>query len=85
MLKLDHLCRVEHEEAAKLLARVQDDLRALTRIVRRAPFTDRVMRCQKGVQERLIDPLKEAADKQGYDDGPKSIYPSVYYAIGRAS
>jgi hypothetical protein len=41
------------------------------------------MRCQKGVQERLIDPLREAAIKSGMDDGPKSIYPNVYYACPR--
>src|SRR4051812_23056180 len=39
VLKLSHLSRAEHEEAAKLLSRVQEDLAALTRIVRRAPFT----------------------------------------------
>lgn len=83
MLKLSHLCRVEHEQAAEILNRVQDDLKSLTRIVQRAPFTDRTMRIQKAVQERLIDPLRDAASNSGADEGPRSIYPSVYYAIGR--
>ena len=71
---LKHLTEADHIEAARLLSQVQRDLHALARIVKRAPFTDRVLRVQKSVQERLIDPLRReesAAD-----------YPSVYYAIG---
>ena len=85
MLKLDHLSNEDHEAVAKLLDQVQRDLNSVSRIVRRAPFTDQVLRCQKRVQERLIDPLQEAADTHGFDSGPTSIYPSVYYAIGRVS
>ena len=85
MLRLNHLSQDDHMRAAVLLRRVQDDLREVSRIVQRAPFTDRVMRCQKGVQERVIDPLREAADANGHDAGSVSIYPSVYYAIGRAT
>ncbi len=79
-LKLDHLSKAEHEDAAKLLNRVQDDLKALTCIVYRAPFTDQTMRIQKAVQELLIDPLSEAANRCGADNGQPGIYPSVYYA-----
>lgn len=78
-MKLNHLTDRDHAEAARLLREVQDNLGALARIIDRAPFTDRVMRIQKAVQERLIDPLKEMSDIPEKRD---SLYPSVYYVIG---
>lgn len=66
MLKLDHLSREDHEQAAALLRRVQDDLLELTHVV-----------CQKAIQERLIDPLRDSPG-WGY-----AAYPNVHYAVGR--
>lgn len=82
-MKLGHLSAGEHAELARLLTRVQEDLKEATIIVKRAPFTDAVMRCQKRVQEALIDPLHnawDAANPERYRDQP---YPSVYYAVHR--
>jgi hypothetical protein len=73
-LKLDHLSRVEHEDLAARLTRIQDDLTYLTRLVHRAPFTDEVLRCQKRIQERIIDPLREASDGLPH-------YPNVGYGV----
>jgi uncharacterized lipoprotein YehR (DUF1307 family) len=91
-LKLDHLTIDQHEEAARLLRQVQDNLKELQRIVLRAPFADATARCQKRIQETLIDPLKEALERQTealmFDrtravevDARRRLYPSVYYAI----
>lgn len=82
MLPLKHLTKDEHAEAARLLSQIQDELRALTRIVQRAPFTDRVMRVQKSVQERLIDPLREA-EMEHLDIRSDVGYPGVSYAVAR--
>jgi hypothetical protein len=86
MLKLDHLSMSNHEEAARLVKQVQDDLDALTRIVERAPFTDTVLRVQKRVQESVVDPLNEAFQRRD-DVEPrhhgKSLYPSVGYSVQR--
>lgn len=86
MVKLDHLSLHDHEEAAKLLKQIDDDLTALKRIVQRAPFTDAAMRVQKRIQETLTDPLREALDQR--DDVPdehrrKGLYPSAHYSIRR--
>jgi hypothetical protein len=83
MLKLDHLSREDHERAAALLRFIQHDLQELARVVARAPFTDRVMRCQKAIQERLIDPLRETPCARDMENGETRLYPSVYYAVGR--
>jgi hypothetical protein len=84
---LDHLTDENHQQAARLLNEVQNNLLALSRVVNRAPWTDRVMRVQKAVQERLIDPLSEARDRGREQGGlpPErdSIYPSVYYSVRR--
>jgi hypothetical protein len=86
-MKLGHLSEADHAEAARLLTEVQDKLATLIRIVNRAPWTDRVMRAQKVVQVRLIDPLSEARDAAREHDGlpPErdSIYPSVGYWVRR--
>jgi hypothetical protein len=80
-LKLSHLTRDDHEELARLLNQMQDNLTAAARIVRRAPFTDRMLNAAKHVQERLIDPLREAwDDKWG---GRTNPYQSIGYAPGR--
>jgi hypothetical protein len=83
-LSLSHLSVAEHQELARLLSRVQDDLRATTAIVQRAPFTDRVLRCQKSVQESLIDELLFAWDAANPERWKEQPYPSVYYATRRA-
>jgi len=83
-LKLGHLSMEDHEQASELLMQVQRALSALTRIVKRAPFTDTVLRAEKHVQETLIDPLNKAlVDLNGGVNPkyPNGIYPSVYYAI----
>ncbi len=86
-LQLTHLSEEEHAEAAKLLTAVQDNLKALARIPKRAPWIDEVMRAQKAVQEKLIDPLREAHDalREREQRSPErgTLYPSVYYAVGR--
>jgi hypothetical protein len=80
-MPLKHLSREQHEELARLLNQAQDNLDAATRIIKRAPFTDRVLNASKQVQERLIDPLREAWDK-GFDM-PGNPYQSIGYARGR--
>jgi hypothetical protein len=85
-MKLDHLTDEDHAEAARLLKEVQDNLKSLTRVVGRAPWTDRVMLVMKGVQERLIDPLSQARDtsrerREIY--AREEVYPSVYYSVRR--
>ncbi len=86
-MKLDHLTNEDHEKAARLLNEVQNNLATLSRIVGRAPWTDRTLRVQKAVQERLIDPLREARDtgreRGGQPPERDSIYPSVYYSVRR--
>lgn len=83
MLKLDHLSVAEHQDAARLLRRVQNDLSGIARIIQRAPATDALLRIQKRVQETLIDPLNEALIRcSGYSidqDHKEPIYPSVGY------
>ena len=90
-LKLDHLSVEQHEEAARLLRQVQDNLHALQRLVHRAGFADATARCQKRIQETLIDPLDQALERR--NEAPtfdrtteltvrRGLYPSVYYAIG---
>lgn len=85
MLKLDHLNVAQHQEAAKLLRRVQDDLSEIGRIIHRAPATDAVLRVQKRVQETLIDPLNEAltrcSDYSIDQDHLEPLYPSVSYGV----
>jgi hypothetical protein len=84
MLKLQHLTPSDHEEAARLLKQVQDDLTALISIVARAPFTDAVLRVQKRVQETLIDPLRDAHFEGRCEPAhtpPGTLYPSVGYGI----
>jgi hypothetical protein len=82
-LSLSHLSVAEHRELARLLSRVQDDLRAATAIVHRAPFTDRVLRCQKGVQESLIDELLIAWDSANPERWQEQPYPAVGYVTTR--
>lgn len=85
MLKLDHLNISEHQEAGKLLRRVQDDLSEISRIIHRAPAADAVLRVQKRIQETLIDPLNEAltgcSDYSIDQDHREPLYPSVGYGI----
>jgi hypothetical protein len=83
-LKLDHLTMADHERLAEILTRVQDELSKLVPIVSRAGWSDEVMRSMKRNQERLIDPLRAALDRTDPDNyrRAKSLYPSVYYAIG---
>jgi hypothetical protein len=92
VLKLDHLTLADHEEAARLLRQVQDNLHALQRMVHRAGFADATARCQKRIQETLIDPLDQALERRNeaamFDRTTalsvrRDLYPSVYYAIGR--
>jgi hypothetical protein len=71
-MKLAHLSRAEHEQLASTLSRVQSDLKSLTTIVGRAPFTDEVLRVQKRVQERIIDPLRQVSELPHY---PNVGYP----------
>lgn len=83
-MRLGHLSPDEHAELARLLTRVQEDLKATTRIVKRAQFSDTVQRCLKRVQEGVIDPLHNAwdgANPQRYQEQP---YPSVYYVVNRS-
>jgi hypothetical protein len=82
-LSLSHLSADEHRELARLLNRVQDDLKATTAIVQRAPFTDRVLYCQKRVQESLIDELLCAWDAANPERWQEQPYPSVGYIARR--
>lgn len=85
MLKLDHLNVAQHQEAAKLLRRVQDDLSEIGRIIHRAPAINAVMRVQKRIQETLIDPLNDAltrsSDYSIDQDHRDPMYPSVHYGV----
>jgi hypothetical protein len=80
-MPLKHLSCEQHEELARLLNQAQSNLDWATRIVKRAPFTDRVLNASKQVQERLIDPLREAWDERF--DRESNPYQSVGYARGR--
>jgi hypothetical protein len=81
-MKLDHLTDADHIEAARLLNEVQDNLKALTFIINRAPWTDRVLRVQKAAQERLIDPLKRARDTSRERRGVPLDHPGIYPNVG---
>lgn len=85
-MKLDHLTDQDHVEAARLLTEVQNNLKALTRIVGRAPWTDCVLRVMKAVQERLIDPLshaRESSRERQQIYSRDDLYPSVGYSVKR--
>jgi hypothetical protein len=81
MLKLAHLTREQHIEIARLLNQAEDNLDAASRIVARAPFSDRVLYASRTIQERLIDPLSEAwkEKKFGVQGCP---YQSIAYGRG---
>jgi hypothetical protein len=68
----------QHQQAAALVNQAQDNLNALTRIVRRAPFTDQTMTIMKAIQERLIDPLREAWDA----DPSRALHDNPYQSVG---
>lgn len=78
--KLRHLSAEQHVEAAKLLRRIQDDLLQLSRIVNRAPFSDEILRRQKAIQERVINPLRDAQRELGPEQEGARDYPAVYYS-----
>lgn len=78
---LDHLTAEEHAQIAAALRKVQDDLTAVSAIVGRAAFSDDVLRCQKRVQELLINPLLIAWDNNNDQPASKNPYPHVGYAI----
>jgi len=56
---MSKLTREQHAELARLLNQAADNLNAATRIVSRAPFTDRSLYVAGVLQEWLIDPLIE--------------------------
>jgi len=70
------LTREQHAKLAASLKSAADSLTAATRIVRRAPFTDRVLYVQGSLQEWLIDPFRLIWDAETPDKNP---YPSVGY------
>jgi hypothetical protein len=65
------LTREQHDELARLLNQAADNLVTATRIVGRAPFTDRALYVGGTLQEWLIDPLSE--DRGGFDNPYQSI------------
>lgn len=79
MKTITHLTTEQHQRAAELLNQAQDNLRELTSIVSRAPFTDQTLRVGKAIQEVLIDPLREAWDNDHTRDLHGSPYQSVSY------
>lgn len=70
----------QHRQIAELLNTAQDQLKRATRIVNRAPYTDRTLHVSGMIQEWLIDPLSRAWDdahpREGFHDNP---YQSVGY------
>lgn len=72
-----HLRPEQHAEAVRLLARIQDDLRRVSELVGRAPYTDRTPYAAGVVQEWLIDPLRGAWDATV--DADANPYPNVGY------
>lgn len=65
------LTREQHDELARLLNQAADNIVAATRIVSRAPFTDRALYVGGMLQEWLIDPLSE--DRGGSDNPYQSV------------
>jgi len=65
------LTREQHDELARLLNQAADNLIAASRIVNRAPFTDRTIYVGGTLQEWLIDPLSE--DRGGFDNPYQSV------------
>ena len=72
--KFRHLSRDDHIIAATLTRQAQETLDALAKLVNRAPYTDRTLRVQRDVQEKLIDPLREA-----WDESEQNPYQSIGY------
>lgn len=78
----NHLDREKHAKIAKLLTEAQACLDVATHLVSRASYTDETMRCQKRIQQKLIDPLRTAwNDKFEQEDYLGNPYPSVGYLI----
>lgn len=83
MIATRHLSGEDHQKLAHLLNQAQDNLNEATRIVKRAPFSDRVLNASKQVQERLIDPLREAWNAHFAGLGHENPYQSIGYGRGR--
>jgi hypothetical protein len=85
-VRLDHLTEAEHAELARILGVVQELLDLAVPIVARSPWTDKVVRVQKAVQERLINPLRETHDDMRYrlkqPEDRSGMYPAVGYRPG---
>ena len=73
------LTEQDHKRAAEILIQVQDLLNQLGNIPGAVNVRQK-LRVQKVVQEKLIDPLRESWDEQGYPyiEDP---YPGVHYAV----
>jgi hypothetical protein len=73
---MKHLTRDQHIELAQLLNQAADNLTTASRIVNRAGFTDQMLYASGTIQDRLIDPLRDAWETLGSDKCP---YQSVAY------
>jgi hypothetical protein len=83
-MKLSHLTREQHLEAARLLIEAQERLDAVARAIGRAPYTDASLMVAKRIQETLIDQLRQAWDDmyaEHSNDWRDNPYPSVGYYV----
>lgn len=53
-----------HIECAKIFKTVQDELKRLSEIVHRAPYTDAVLQSLRVIQEKLVDPLADDYERK---------------------